>query len=428
MHERTRKLICRATFVSCCALPTLCTFLLVLWFYTPWYQNWLVARTEASLQDWLGLRFEIESIEPLAPGAMRLNGVVAYDPETNVEVGRAYKVQWARGKQLGIVVHQPELRSAQLPHAWKLIHDRFLCRPELTAERARIVARDLSIHSTAGSATINDLDVYVQPAEQSTELTASFMLAGRNGTRPAIISAVRDRSQDLPHTEWVLRTGDTPLPCSVLAEYLPVMKLVGPRAEFMGGLRWSLREQGWQIDLSSCRFTAVELGRLFDGPWRQLTGLADIDLLRCRVEDGRFVDLSGQLVVNDRGRIGRDLFAEAQRSLGIQINPNRSTAQASDNGPGQDVWFDHLKLVYELEEQNLKLGAQVFESGQLIASKTLESPAVPAVNVANLFAPDHAVSLPVSMQTKSLLDMLPLPNLPLENSRPRPPRVSVRTP
>ncbi len=301
----------------CCALPTCFTILLVIWFRTPWYHDWLIGRTEQRLQDWLGMRFEIDQLEVLAPSALRLTGVSIHDPETGTLVAKARMVRWAQDRQqMGLMIHQPEVESAQLPHAWKLFHDRFLCRPELTALPIRMAAADMTIRSKSGSATLQNFDLYVKPSPQAASVTANFYLAGSRGTRPAVISATRDRTHDLPRTIWVLKSGDAPLPCSVLADYSPWMKKLGANAEFLGSLSWSLQDSGWNIDLSGSQFEGVELAKVFDMPWRQLTGKATIDLQRCRITDGRLADIAGSLQVLGDGRIGRDLFEEAERSLG----------------------------------------------------------------------------------------------------------------
>ena len=404
----------------CCAVPTILTIAGVVWLRTPWYHAYRVSATEARLQDWLGMRFEIEHIEDLAPGAVRLSGIKIFEPETGVEVARARLVQWVRDKeQIGVSIHQPELQSIQLQHAWYLIHDRFFCRPELTTVRARIRAADLTIHSETGPATANNVDVYIQPAEQATQLTANFQLAGLPSSRPAVISAIRDRSVSLPKTVWTLRSGSTPLPCSALAEYLPVMKSLGPAAEFSGSLNWHLQDNRWQMDLSGCHFRKVELARVFDRPAHKFVGMADIQLTRCQLADGRFTDLVGMMEVAEPGRIGSELVAAAEKILHVHVAPDAARL------PGGDLTFDHLDLAFSLEQNDLRLGVLLSESGQTIASKSWDDSAVPAFKVASLVAPNSSVQLPVNSLSIRLMDLLPLPKETSERDRLLPPRIGL---
>jgi hypothetical protein len=421
MHERAKKVLCRGAFVGCCALPTLFTLCMVIWVHTPWYQAYRVECTEAKLQDWLGMRFEIEAIDDLAPGALRLRGLKIIEPETGTEVARARMVQWVTTKdQMGVSVHQPEFQSAQLEHAWHLLHDRFFCRPDLTATRVRIKSADLTIHSDAGAATATNVDMLIQPAEQTTQLSVSFHLAGTTGIRPAMIAAVRDRAHSLPQTVWTLKSGDSPLPCSALAEYLPVMKLLGPAAEFSGSLHWSLQDRKWQMDLGGCHFRKVELARLLDRPSYKIVGQADLQLTRCQLVDGRFTDLAGVLEVAEAGRVGRDLLAAAEQNLQLQVVPDAPRL------PGGDLAFDHLDLAFSLEKNDLRLGLLLLDAGRTIASKSWNDSAVPAFTVASLVAPDSSVRLPLNPQSMKLMDLLPLPVQTSSRDEWMPPRVSLQ--
>ncbi len=93
---------------------------------------------------------------------------------------------------------------------------------------------------------------------------------------------------------------------------------------------------------------------------------------------------------------------------------------------GQDVYYDHLHLDFQLQEQDLQIAARVMKSGEQIAATGKGQPAIPAVTIAKLVAPDHAWEMPVSPQSMNLIDFLPLPRAPIETEAIKPPRIKLK--
>ncbi len=91
---------------------------------------------------------------------------------------------------------------------------------------------------------------------------------------PVDIQVRRDRSGEEPVTDWTLHANGSPLPCSALAEYLPLMASLGSEAEFSGTMSWQLGENHWWIDLGGSIFKHVSLDRLFEQHAHRLSGTA----------------------------------------------------------------------------------------------------------------------------------------------------------
>src|SRR6056297_1387314 len=126
MHESTQKALCRLAFVLLCALPTGLVIALILTTWTPWYHDHRRAQMETLLSNQLGMRVRMPAFEAPAPGMLRFHGVSSHEPETDAEVGKVRLISFAEIDDKRVLrLHQPELQSAQLAHAWHLAHDRF---------------------------------------------------------------------------------------------------------------------------------------------------------------------------------------------------------------------------------------------------------------------------------------------------------------
>ena len=433
MHERTGRAVARLLFVFCCALPTLTTMGVIAATWTPWYHARCLAELEQTLSLETGLVVEIDDFSRLDPSRMRLDGVRVLEPEMRREVARVRVLWWvSQNDRVAIHLEQPELQSAQLPYAWQLVHDRFLCRPNRTQAPVGFSADDLTIHSRTGPLTLRDVDAWIRPLAESVEATVQCLPASsRADAAPFGISVIRDRSGEAPSTAWTLRTGDTALPCSVLAEYLPLMQRLGSDAMFAGLLRWTLDRENWSVDLGGSQFTQVDLSQLTERLPHRLTGKADVQLERCRIQQGRASDISGQLRATS-GHLGASLLGRARDHLGFDLFVDPSALR--------DVWYDLMAVRFDLQGQSLKLdGICRTERGYegLPAHIAITADGLPlaasadntmqAVQLGQALAPEHSVSMPLADQTRFLLDFLPAPSRPLPSgdSIPLAPRISA---
>lgn len=430
MHERTSRAIARLLFVLLCAAPTAATLASILVTWTPWYHHRAIAALERSLYRETGLVVEIDDFQRLSPSEIQLRGVRLVEPEMQREVARARVVWWVRqGDRMAIRLSQPEVQSAELTHAWRLVHDRFLCRPELTQVHTRLAANDLTIHSPTGSLTLRDVDAAIVPMARAIEARVECLPAGsRDDTAPLVIDIVRDRSGALPQTRWTMQSGETPLPCSVLAEYSPLFARLGQHAQFRGTLAWNRDREGWSIDLAGARFERVDLGRLFEAIPQRLTGTAEFRFERCMLKPGEIVDISGAVYAK-RGYVSGSLLTTLKNHLGFRLDGR--------SDPSSDQPYDDLALRFDINGAQVRLkgicstlrgyehlrpGDAICVGGYALAGSAGDMLAAP--KLLRAVAPAHSVLVPVSGQTGGLMQLLlppkrPLPSEPNQTPVPR---------
>jgi hypothetical protein len=428
------------TFVFCCALPTLATLAIIVLTWTPWWHRRALARLEASLSRDTGLVLRIDDYRRAAPSTLCLLGVGVFDPETGREVARAREVQWKNaGDEILIVLKQPELQSAELSNAWKMIHDRFLCRPDRTSLPIQLVANDLTIQSQLVPLPFVDVDAWIRPRIGSQAIEATIRGLPANGSwnvnpsarSPITINVVRDRSDPVPRTSWTLSTGKTPLPCSTLADYLPPLGRLGEDATFSGKMRWTVMPDGWSVDLGDSRFQGIVLSQWLEDLPHRLTGTATVELERCRLvtekREVKVVDVAGTLRARD-GQVGPSMLAAVRRHLGFAVvEVQRSIA------------YDRLALGFNLNGPRLQLqgqcrseiGYEGLAEGVVLCAggySLVESSGehLQAVQLQSALAPEHSVTVPLSRQTSPLLNFLMPPNrLPAPGESATTPRIST---
>jgi hypothetical protein len=415
MHERTRRAVARLLFMLVCALPTSVTGMIIIVTFTPWFAAYRLSRLETELSLRIGLTVKIDSVDYPAPATIRLTGVRLLEPETESEVAKVRLVTWVNTEEkTAVQLLQPELQSAMLPFAWRVIHDRFLCQPELTDQPVRMAANDLTIHSRSGSLTFRDVDSWLRPVADGVEAIIQGIPANRDDSAPIHLSVTRDRSGSVPTTDWTMNTGDIPLVCSALAEYLPAMKVLGSDATFTGTLRWNVSNAGWNIDLGGARFDNVDLGELMRGTAHRVSGRAAIRLETCKIAPGSEFDLSGTLI-GSGGFVGQSFIQELQKQLQFEIAP-------MIEGDTRDWPFETLAVRFDLIGSNMTLegicnrqrGHERLPDGIVFASGVTgicKSPATRQtwVGLVRTLWPDGGETLPISTQTSWLFKYLPPP-------------------
>ena len=433
MHERTRRAVARLLFVLVCALPTMATALVVLVTFTPWFANYRRERLEQELSLRIGLAVEIDKVEYLSPGALRLSGVQLLEPETRTLVAKVFMVTWIdTDTKLAFRLSQPEIQSSMLPYVWHVIHDRFLCQPELTINPVRLAADDLTIHSRTGSTTLRDVDAWLSPVNGGVEAKIQCQPAGRPTGSPVIITAVRDRTGAIPATNLTMETGDVPLPCSGIADYFPAMRKLGPDATFTGTMRWTPSNSHWSLDLGGSYFDNIDMAEFMRGTPHRLTGSMRLRLERGVIEPGSNFDVAGTLV-SEAGFVSQSLLQELQSHVGFR------TATPVP-GDARDWPYDAMAIRFDLFGPDMSLegvchrqrGHESLSPGTVFASSGSGFCMGTAlrqswVGLARALWPEQGELLPVSSQTAWLFNFLPAPKptaLRGTASEPEPPRIT----
>ncbi|MCG8652786.1 MAG: hypothetical protein MI861_23300 [Pirellulales bacterium] len=421
MHERTQRAIARLTFVFCCAVPTLATMMMILVTWTPWWHQRCRRQIQADLSRDTGMTVRIGDFQRAAPATLHLYDVEIVSPETQRLVAQIREVHWVdHGDQISILLQQPELRSAELRHTWAMIHDRFLCRPDRTSVPVQLAANDLTIQSRPGALTLRDVDAWIRPGlvDKTVEATIQCLPATQHGSlenrtlSPINISVTRDRNGSSPTTSWMLETGDTALPCSALAEYIPSLEQLGSDAMFLGVMRWTLGRDRWSVDLGGSRFSDLSLSHLMEKmPHRLIGDGATLELRRCHVAAERgettVVDIAGSLHAR-RGSIDASLLRSAQRHLGFRVVPSDKPITYDLLALDFDLYGPRLQLTGICHKQpgHESLGNQVAicADGHPLAVSSQQ--VLPSTVLMSVMAHQHSQTIPLSRQTTPLLDIL----------------------
>ncbi|TWU59352.1 hypothetical protein Poly51_21400 [Rubripirellula tenax] len=423
MHERTQRAMARMMFVFCCAVPTSISLTIIVVMATPWYARRVKSHFESELSRDTGLVVQIGTLTQTAPTSIRIDELRLIEPETSEEVAYVRQLDWVnRPAEVSILLHQPKLHSRTLPGAWRLIHDRFLCRPEHTGKPIRFAANDLTIaDGVTGGLTMTDVDAWIEPTQDAVEASIQGVLAQSKTGTPIGITFRRDRSGASPATDWTVDTHDNALPCTTLAKYVPgPIGNLGNESTFAGSLRWHLpggfaNDSSWWIDIAG-DFSDVALDQVFEKQSHRWTGRANIHLDRCRFEPGTSIDVAGTLRVGD-GQIGRSLLAAANRNLGFELRLPEGT---------EDIPFDRIAMRFSLNDTQLRLdgichtevgytnfpGDIVMHSGGYPMVRSGPQ-TLPSIALVSALAPSHSVMVPVAGQNAKLIEFLIPPSRPM---------------
>jgi hypothetical protein len=434
MHERTQRALARLAFVLCCALPTLLTVGTILITWTPWYHRSILRQLELQWSTYFGLDVSIADFQQVSPSRLLIYGLVMNEPETGLEVARVRTAKFVtHNDHVHMHLYQPELQAGQIPAFWRLFHNRFMCQPRRAGSLTRLVADDLTIHSENSAMTFRDIDLWLKPFAQSLDVTIKCLPAWSKKQEPIELKIVRDRTGSEPQTQWLLQTHETELPCAPLADFLPLLSRLGPNALFSGNVAWQWTEGQWQLDLQGARFSRIDLSHLFETLPHRLTGVAEIRFDRGRYIPMERMDLHGTLLAHD-GYIGDSLIHRAQQKLQMQ------TVTLSKSG--SNLPYDCLGLRFNMIQSQLQLsgicagqpGYESLREGVVLCANGIplvwtDSPLLPSTAIASMVAPEHSVEVPISMQTKGILNLLlppsrPIPSRSIPNSNAITPRIT----
>ncbi len=411
MHERTQLALARLVFVSCCALPTVVTVAIILLTWTPWYHHRVLAGIEQRLSNEFGVSVSIGEYQQVSPNRLMLHDLRLQESETTREVATVRLAKWVTSDSHShLHLFQPTMQSEQLAAFWRLFHDRFLCQPQHTRGVMRVVVDDLTIQSGDGSMTFRDVDMWMRPMARAVQVTIDGVPAASRDNSPVRLAIVRNRTAKSPVTEWSLQTGTTPLPCSAIADFSPVLEMLGRDAEFYGDVQWQSNGDEWLLDLRGAHFDNIDLSRLFETLPHRLTGTADVSFDRGYIAPGKRIDVHGKILARD-GYIGDSLVRRAHQYLQFGV--------AEESVASQNLPYDRLGMRFNLMQSQLRLsgicagqpGYESLPDGVVLCADGrpiawTNSPILPSTNLAETLAPEHSVSVPLAQQTAPMMSLL----------------------
>ena len=416
MHERTRRIFCRAGFVLFCLLPTSVVSSLVIYRHTDRHAQAMREHWQAALATVLQADVSIGTVRQPNYRYVVLDDVQVQQLETGDLVAAAGALEVAH-TDAGLVVlaHHLEVVDEKLPLLVKLIDAGVLQRASPGAPSFRMAASSLTIHGGTTGQTFANLRIQLQSAAGG----PSLLLSAHAPDRPEEsirIMASRNRQVSPPLTRWELSTGEASVPCQLFARALPALNRLGTSCRFQG-LAWLDASDQPQGGVQG-RLTEVDLQQSFHDFPHTLQGHAELVLQEAVLDGGRLVAAAGSLHAR-QGSTSASLLLAAEQTLGLTLN-ERVPRDASSI-----LRFQHLAFAFHIDERGLAVAGSSDprfpglvmsdEKGPLLSRTPGSAETVPVVAFVRMLAPDSAIQVPASRQTDWLLQALPTP--PLQPTR-----------
>ena len=417
LHEKTIRSICRLVFVACCAVPTLMTIVILLWRATPYHRERQIRRVETAIRDATGLNVGAGDVSFPTPSRIAIDSLELRDVETEQEVARCRKADiMLDDTQFVVELQQPELQSAQMQSAWRLLHDRLLRRPEHLRTMVRLVASDLTLHDPVTPMTMRNVDAWVGLEADDVVAGIQAVPASAPSMSPILMTIRRQRDGGQTKTLVTFNSGDHALPLSAYRAWLPeTLGELGDTATIRGTVRCLVQERGVLLDLGGCTIDGIQVDRLLTGTAHRMSGWATVMLDRGIVQPGGRLDLTGRVRIRG-GAIGGSMMQQLSEHLAVEI-PEVSEDQriAFDWLCCQFKIDQHATVIegvcrHELGDASMPPEVLMASAGQPLAiARGLE---VPTVAMASMLASRHSLLVPVTPQNHLLLSLLPPPVQP----------------
>ena len=415
LHDRTKRWICRAGFLLGGVLPMAAVIGWSSAIHTGVYKEAVRAELKASL----GLEVRFDRVSYPRPGVTLLSNVDLLDPENEEVLLHARMLEIGGGERAQtVVVSQPEVNAAGLDRLWPLVQ-RWQRHGDANQAALRVSASELTVRWPLGVQTLVDCDAQIELEEANRVASATFRIAGADAETPARLGARWNTSAEGESiTTFKLETGDTPLPCSLLAALVHRENWLGPNCVFQGSIRIEDCANGRQSEMTG-QLEQVDLqSAVSDHFPHQLTGAATVTLEHAVLRDGRLEEATGAIHAGP-GVVGRSLVRSAVESLKM-----RASGHSSDESMG----YEELAAAFAWDAKGLTIrgkcetseaGAILRMSGETVLMES-SGGALPVASLVQALVPDSRVQVPATRQTDWLLRALPLPDVQAGDSESAP--------
>lgn len=416
MHDSTRRTLCRLAFCAVCLAPSGSLAAWIIYRATPIHAWRETASWSETIQRTTGLVADIGHVRHPTRLKTLLEDVTLRDPDGGHLVARIRVVELA-GTDHGVVAiaSQPEIEAHQLYRLGQLLYQHVLRGPR-PDQPFQLLAGELTLHGASGASTASDVRCLVASDQQHVEATIDFMLAGFDMQNPAQIQLTRERGSSKSSTTWQVRTGGTPLPCNLVADYVTGLQSLGDRCRFQGTAWVQQDDRGWDGEVAG-QFLDVDLESLVSRFPHKLSGTAEIMLSHTSFQRGKLVEAAGALTSNG-GVVSRSLLTAAAESLKLGSN------EVSDEQADTLLAYRQLSLGFQIDTTGLQLsglcdGRQegvllVGTSGNLLLDSRAEL--ISSIALMRALVPQSELQVPATSATEYLLRALPLPSPTLPSS------------
>ncbi len=422
MHDRTKRLACRAGFLALCVLPTA-----TVWAWTSSWQGAAHrAAVAAQLSQNLGLRVTLADVAYPKPGLTLLEGLQLADPETGLPLVQMRFLEAGGGENTAaLVASQPEIDAAQLARLWSVVDARL--RESVDSQPlVRLAASEVTLHLPDGSQTLTEFLGQLDTRSSSTERVVSInlRLAGAAAADPIRIryarcvadAALPTSHRPLPTAHYrvatlaELHTGGEAVPVWLLAGPLGVAHHLGPHARFRGSIWATETPDGWEGELSG-QFVDVDMQSLVSEQFpHRLSGPAEITIQNARIHRGRLEEASGMLTAGP-GVISRSLLSAAAENLHWTAGDAAAKVATLEQ-------YEQLALRFTIDAGGLTVRGQcpgavgaILTSRDGVLLRESGAAAVPVVALLRTLVPQSEVQAPATRESSWLIGRLPVPEV-----------------
>lgn len=427
MSVSRRVYLCRVSLVLLCFLPTV---LVGAWIAAGMASGfWLADKGEWErvLMERLGLAAEVAEVRYSRAGVAELLGVRLLDAESQNVVFEAGRVEVA-GKADGwhVSVERPVVLGDRLDFLARVVGPRILESRRGTST-VWVSPCNVFVRSKEQEQSLERLGAEIRFSADQTELEVSWQLPGAPSAGDLIrLAATRDRSAVSTVARYRLDTGNQAVPCWLAEAVVPELAGLGRECQFRGTVEfWDAA--GKAAGQLTGTLTQVDLNSLVTERFgHQLGGLATVRIERGLMEDGKLIELRGQIQARD-GAISRSLLQAAAEHLRLNVADH-----AMAGGADEIVAFRQLEMEFQISGAALRLrgAADGQQEGVLLMAASgpvLTSPpkhSVAAVALLRTLLPDREYQVPATRQTAELVRLFPVP----EASSVRPSETQIHTP
>ncbi|MGO8690306.1 MAG: hypothetical protein ACLQLG_11790 [Thermoguttaceae bacterium] len=423
LHDKTRRRICRAAFVSLCLVPTAVVAVWCVAWQLPGHKAAEIAR----LRQQTGMDVALTGLDHPRPGTLRYRGLTLSDPETGQAVLRCPQLEaaWTRvadapGRTRTVVwlsAPEAEIAADGVNRLGQLLERILQDQGDWSDVEFHLSTGRLTLHCGDGPQTLGDVEGVIEAIRGGVQARAVFHPAtdclGSTKGGPAPSQAVRirltrNRQVTPPASGLELDTGGRPLPCSLLGIAWDEVKSLGAGSSFCGHVWANQTPGGWAAQIEG-RLQGLDLAALSAGRLPQmLTGPAELSIHSARLWQGRVARAAGTLRAGP-GLVGSALVRGAVRQLHL--------VSLAEPAPSGDLGYEQLALDFQVDARGVRLQGccRGVEAGTVLTTRTgplLAEPIAERQPVAALIqalVPAAEVQLSATAQAEWLARWLPLP-------------------
>ena len=410
MHERTRRLICRGTFVAVCLVPTLGTGAFVLWHAS--------GVSRADLQQHLSLltraSVHVQRVHYPRPGLVRLQRIVFADREHEAELLTLDDLEIVQSDNaIHLRTENASFTTAGWDLCWQRLLDGLQARDSQVLELA---CKTAQWNDGVAVRELNQLHLKLEPTQRGRQATLDALTIKGERIR---IRMLRDCSGPVPLDRWEIDTGDGVLPCSLLAQRFPISQRLGKKAHFRGSLRYQVAGTTSQGQLVG-ELMDVGLGTLLgeDFPYHW-TGEARIAVHSAHFANGRLSDAMVS-VLSGPGEIERGLVVRAHDLLQMTSATRLETLNPIEK-------YERFGLAAHIGAEGIVLrgigdptapGALLTSRwGTVLQLAEPRHPTQPLAQLLHLAGGESRFVAPISPSSDALARKLPMPEAPIRQAQ-----------